>query len=146
MENLSLRYISTLENQLIVKDDQLRRLDARLQDSFEMQRALALLVKQYEKRTGISSDLMWSELPEEELERKQEEERAAAESKEDKEVISNESVATVQLEEENISEEKEATSDQESPVPEKASVDQTTAPAQNDTTTPRSFTDWLKKR
>ncbi|MFT7589873.1 MAG: hypothetical protein ACI959_002094 [Limisphaerales bacterium] len=72
MADLSLRYIATLENQLVSKDDQLRRLDARLQDSFEMQRALALLIKEYEKHTGISSDLVWSALPEDELEQDKE--------------------------------------------------------------------------
>ena len=66
---LTMRFIDTLERQLEAKDEQLRQMDARLQDAFDMQRALALIVRQFEQRTGISSDVLWDQVPEEELER-----------------------------------------------------------------------------
>jgi len=72
---LALRFIDTLERQLQAKDEQLRQMDARLQDAFDMQRALALIVRQFEQRTGISSDVLWDQVPEEELERQKPEDQ-----------------------------------------------------------------------
>jgi len=76
---LTMRFMDTLERQLQAKDEQLRQMDARLQDAFDMQRALALIVRQFEQRTGISSDVLWDQVPEEELERQP----AAAEPEKD---------------------------------------------------------------
>jgi hypothetical protein len=73
---LAMRFIDTLERQLQAKDEQLRQMDARLQDAFDMQRALALIVRQFEQRTGISSDVLWDQVPEEELERQKPENQA----------------------------------------------------------------------
>jgi hypothetical protein len=61
------RYLDTLEEQLRAKDAQLRAADERLQDAFELQRALALLVKAYERRTGLLADAVWDEVPDGDL-------------------------------------------------------------------------------
>jgi hypothetical protein len=66
-EKISVRYIRTMETQLRVKDHQLNDMNARLREAYEMQRALALMVKRYELSTGISSDKIWSSVPEEEV-------------------------------------------------------------------------------
>jgi hypothetical protein len=69
--DLALRFIDVLERQLQAKDEQLRLMDARLQDAYDMQRALALIIRQFEQRTGLSSDVLWDQIPEEELRRPQ---------------------------------------------------------------------------
>lgn len=61
--SLTLRFIDMMERQLLAKDEQIRSMDARLQDAFDMQRALALIVREFEKRTGISSDVLWDHIP-----------------------------------------------------------------------------------
>ncbi len=76
---LANRFIDLLERQLEAKDEQIRMMDARMQDAFEMQRALALIIRQYEQRTGISSDLLWDQVPEEELQRSSQAKPAGAE-------------------------------------------------------------------
>lgn len=64
---LAERYLNTLETQLQTKDQQLHAMNERLQDAFDMQRALALLIKAYERRTGLLADAVWDEVPEEAL-------------------------------------------------------------------------------
>ena len=68
-EDMASRFIQLLERQMQAKDEQIRMLDARLQDAFDMQRALALIVREFEQRTGISSDVVWDQVPEEDLTR-----------------------------------------------------------------------------
>lgn len=65
--DLAERYLGTLEAQLQAKDQQLHALNERLQDAFDMQRALALLIKAYERRTGLLADAVWDDVPEDEL-------------------------------------------------------------------------------
>ena len=46
-EDMASRFIQLLERQMQAKDEQIRMLDARLQDAFDMQRALALIVREF---------------------------------------------------------------------------------------------------
>ena len=77
-EDMASRFIQLLERQMQAKDEQIRMLDARLQDAFDMQRALALIVREFEQRTGISSDVVWDQVPEEDLTREHHPKQEAA--------------------------------------------------------------------
>ena len=77
-EDMASRFIQLLERQMQAKDEQIRMLDARLQDAFDMQRALALIVRESEQRTGISSDVVWDQVPEEDLTREHHPKQEAA--------------------------------------------------------------------
>jgi hypothetical protein len=77
------RYLDTLEGQLRAKDQQLHALNERLGDAFDMQRALALLIKAYEKRTGLLAEAVWDDVSEDALDKSPATAQAKAQSADD---------------------------------------------------------------
>ncbi len=138
-DELAMRFIGLLERQMQAKDEQIRMLDARLQDAFDMQRALALIVRQYERRTGISSEVLWDQVPEEEISR---------DSSADEDPIGDLSVA--EAEESSIEEQEDAEEDPELSIENEEQVhspEREERPSQEPQgKEPRSFEDWLSSR
>lgn len=128
--DIAIRYINTMEEQLRAKDDQLSALDARLSDAYELQRALALLVKRFEISTGISSDVIWSSVSEEDLKKPIDKEGESAIAKTENPTQST----TPQRGSDNVP-------DKETPFGQ--TIPGNDNPASTDDS-PRSFTDWLR--
>lgn len=127
--DIAIRYINTMEEQLRAKDEQLSALDARLSDAYELQRALALLVKRFEISTGISSDVIWSGVSDDDLK---------------KPIDKEEESATAKAESPG---QPAPSKERGNPIEKETPVDQTKPEKDNPPSPddgPRSFTDWLR--
>jgi hypothetical protein len=145
--DIAIRYINTMEEQLRAKDEQLSALDARLSDAYELQRALALLVKRFEISTGISSDVIWSGVSDDDLKKPIDKEEKSATAKAE----SPSQSATPAESETDIARSSTQTAaaarSVQNPTEKESPADQTrpdndSPPPPDDG--PRSFTDWLR--